>query len=77
MGPVLGPHAQTNRARETRVAEPWPPAPRAGRPGEGVHLTPDAPHNGGRPPLPGQPPITPSGMQPQAGHASQRDSAGP
>ena len=30
MGPVLGPHAHTNCARETRVAEPWLPAPRDG-----------------------------------------------
>ena len=50
MGPVLGPHANDNRTRETRAAEPLLPAPRDGRPGEGRRLTPDAPHNGGRPP---------------------------
>ena len=49
VGPVLGFHARTNRTRDTRVAEPWLPAPEDGRPGEGQRLTPDAPHNGGRP----------------------------
>ena len=53
VGPVLGPHARTDRTRDTRVAEPRPPAPEDGRPGEGQRLTPDAPHNGGRPPPPG------------------------
>ena len=42
MGQVLDPHARTNRARETRVAEPWLPAARDGRPEEGQRLTPDA-----------------------------------
>ena len=51
--PPLGPHARTNRTRDTRVAEPWLPAPEDGRPGEGQRLTPDAPHNGGRHPPPG------------------------
>ena len=61
MGPVLGPHAPTDRTRNTRVAEPWPPAPEDGRPGEGQRLTPDGPHNGGRPPPPGDgPPTTPA-----------------
>ena len=50
VGPVLGPHARTDRTRDTRVAEPWPPAPEDGRPGEGQRLKPDAPHNGGRHP---------------------------
>ena len=50
VGPVLGPHARTDRSRDTRVAKPWLPAPEDGRPGEGQRLTPDAPHNGGRPP---------------------------
>ena len=52
-GPVLGPHARTDRTRDTRDAEPRLPAPEDGLPGEGQRLTPDAPHNGGRPPLPG------------------------
>ena len=55
VGPVLGPHARTDRTRDTRVAEPWLPAPEDGRPGEGQRLTPDAPHNGGGQPLPGTP----------------------
>ena len=55
VGPVLGPHARIDRTRDTLVAELWLPAPEDGRPGEGQRLTPDAPHNGGRPPLPGTP----------------------
>ena len=54
MRPVLGPHACTDRTRDTRDAEPWLPAPEDGRPGEGQRLTPGAPHNGGRHP-PGTP----------------------
>ena len=50
VGPVLGPHARTDRTRDTRVAEPWPPAPEDRQPGEGQRLTPDAPHNGRRHP---------------------------
>ena len=50
VGPVLGPHARTDRARDTRVAEPWLPAPEDGQPGEGQRLTPGAPHNDGRHP---------------------------
>ena len=54
VGPVLGPHARIDRTRDTRVAEPWLPAPEDGRPGEGQRMTPGAPHNGGRHP-PGTP----------------------
>ena len=50
VGPVLGPHTRIYRTRDTRVAEPWLPAPEDGRPGEGQRLTPGAPHNGGRHP---------------------------
>ena len=50
VGPVLGPHARTNRTRDTRDAEPWLPAPEDGRPGEGQRLTPGAPQNGGKHP---------------------------
>ena len=38
MGPVLGSHARTDRARDTRAAEPWLPAPEDGRPGQGQRL---------------------------------------
>ena len=62
--PVLGPHARTDRTRDTRVAEPWLPAPEDGRPGEGQRLTPGAPHNGGRPPHPGTAPHHHRGMRP-------------
>ena len=53
VGPVLSPHARTDRTRDTRDAEPWLPAPEDGRPGEGQHLTPGAPRNGGKHPPPG------------------------
>ena len=77
MGPVLGPHARTDRTRDTRVAEPWLPAPEDGRPGEGQRLTPDAPRNGGRPAPPGTPPPPPPRHAAPTGHASQEDSVGP
>ena len=67
VGPVLGPHARTNRTRDTRVAEPRLPAPEDGRPGEGQRLAPDAPHNGGGPPPPGTAPNHPRGTQPPQG----------
>ena len=67
VGPVLGPHARTDRTRDTRVAEPWLPAPEDGQPGGGQRLTPGAPHNGGRPPPPGKAPHHPRGMQPPQG----------
>ena len=52
VGPVLGPHARTDRTWVTRVAEPRLLAPEGGRLGEGQRLTPDAPRNGSRPPPP-------------------------
>ena len=65
VGPMLGPHARTDRTRDTRVAEPGPPAPEDGRPGGGQRLTPDAPHIGSRPPPPGDgPPTTPAARSP-------------
>ena len=64
VGPVLGSHAHTNRTRDTRVAEPRLPAPVDGRPREGKRLTPDAPHNGGRPPPWGRPPASPAARSP-------------
>ena len=67
VGPLLGPHARTDRTRDTRVAEPRLPAPEDGRPGEGQRLTPDAPHNGGRPAPPGTAPEHPHGTQPPQG----------
>ena len=64
VGPVLGPHAHTNRTRDTRVAEPRLPAPEDGQPGQGQRLTPDAPHNGGRPSPPGTAPHHPVARSP-------------
>ena len=68
--PVLGPHARSDRTRNTRVAVPRLPAPEDGRSGEGQRLTPDAPHNSGRPPPPGDgpPPHQPRGTQPPHQH---------
>ena len=60
VGPVLGPHARTDRTRDTLVAEPWLPAPEDRRPGEGQRLTPGAPHNGGRHPPRGRPSTNPT-----------------
>ena len=58
VGPLLGPQARTDRTRDTRVAEPRLPAPEDERHGEGQRLTPDSPHNGGRPPPRGRLPTT-------------------
>ena len=74
MGPLLGPHARTNRIRDTRVAEPCLPAPEDGRPGEGQRLTPDAPHNGRRPPPPGTAVPPPPRHAAPTWHASKGDS---
>ena len=77
VGPVLGPHARTDRTRDTRVAEPRLPAPEDGRPGGGQRVTPDAPHNGGRPPPPGTALPPPPRHAAPTGHAGQGDSVGP
>ena len=74
---VLGPHARTDRTRDTRVAEPWPPAPEDGRLGEGQRLTPGAPHSGGRPPPPGTASRHPRGMQPPQGMQARGTVLGP
>ena len=77
MEPVLGPHARTDRSRNTRVAVPRLPAPEDGRSGEGQCLTPDAPHNSGRPAPPGDGPPPPPRHAALTGHAGQGDSVGP
>ena len=77
MGPVLGPHAPTARAWETRVTEPCLPAPRAGRPGEGQRQTPDAPHNSGRPPPQGRPFTSPTARSPAQGMQAKWTVLGP
>ena len=77
VGPVLGPHARTDRTWDTRDAKPWLPAPEDGRPGEGQRLTPGAPHNGGRPPPPGTAPHHPRGMQPPQGMQAKGTVLGP
>ena len=77
VGPVLGPHARTDRTRDKRVAEPRLPAPEDGRLGEGQRLTPDAPHSGGRPPPPGTAPHHPRGTQPPQGMQAKGTVLGP
>ena len=77
MGPRLGPHARTDRSRDTGVAEPRPPAPEDGRPGEGQRPTQDAPHNSGRPPPPGTAPHHPRGTQPPQGKQAKGTVSGP
>ena len=77
VGRVLGPHARTDRTRDIRVAEPRLPAPEDGRPGEGQRLTPDAPHNHGRPPPPGTAPHHPRGTQPPQGKQAKGTVLGP
>ena len=75
--PVLGPHARTDRNRNTRVAETQPPAPDDGQPREGQRLTPDAPHNSGRPPPPETAPRHPRGTQPPQGMQAKGTALGP
>ena len=77
VGPVLDPHARTDRTRDTRVAEPWLSSPEGGRLGEGQRLTPDAPHNGGRPPPPATAPHHPRGTQPPQGMQAKGTLLGP
>ena len=77
VGPLLGPHARTNRIRDTRVAEPRLPAPEDRRPGEGQRLMPDAPHNGGSPPPPGTAPNHPRSTQPPQGTQARGTVLGP
>ena len=77
VGPLLGPHARTDRTRDTRDAEPWLPAPEDGRLGEGQRLTPGAPHNGGGPPSPGTAPHHPRGTQPPQGMQAKGTVLGP
>ena len=56
VGPVLGPpHCPSRGHTGNRSSQP---DPRDGRLGEEKRLTPDAPHNGGKPPPPGWPPTT-------------------
>ena len=77
VGQVPGPHAHTNPTRDTQVTEPRPPAPGGGRPREGQRLTPDAPHNGGRPPPPETAPHQPRSKQPPQGMQAKGTVLGP
>ena len=77
MEPMLGPHARTDRTRNTRVAVPRLPTLEDGRPGKGQRLTPDTPHNGGRPAPPGTAPHHPRGTQPPQGVQAKGTVLGP
>ena len=77
VGPVLGPHARTDRTRDTRAAEPWLPAPEDGQPVERQRLNPGAPHNGGRPTPPGTAPHHPCSTQPPQGMQAKGTVLGP
>ena len=77
VGPVLGPHARTDRTRDTQVVELRLPAPEDGQLGEGQRLTPDAPHNGGRPSPAGTAPHHPGGTQPPQGMQAKGTVLGP
>ena len=77
VGPVLGPHARTDRTRDKRAAEPRLPAPEDGRPGEGQRLTPDSPKQRWRASPPGDGPPPPPRHAAPTGHAGQGDSDGP
>ena len=74
-----GPQGRTDRTLDTRVAGPRPHAPEDGRSGEGQRLTPDAPHNSGRPHPPGTAPHHPRGTQPLRGVQAKpgREEPGP
>ena len=77
VGPMLGPHARTNRTWDTGVAEPRLPTPEDGRLEEGQGLTPDAPHNGRRPPPPGTAPHHPRGTRLPQGAKAKGTVLGP
>ena len=76
VGPVLGPHARTDRTRDTRDAEPWLPAPEDGRPGEGQRLTPGAPSQWWQATPPGDGPPPPPRHAAPTGHAGRGDGVG-
>ena len=77
VGQVPGLHTHTNRDRDTRVAELRLPTPGGRRPREGRRLTPNAPHNGGRPSPPGTAPHHPRGTQPPQGEQAKKTVLGP
>ena len=74
MGLVLGPHARTDRTRDTRDAEPWLPAPEDGRPG-----APDTrrPTQRWQATPPGTAPHHPRGTQPPQGMQAKGIVLGP
>ena len=74
VGPVLGPHTHSSRARETRVAEPRPPAPKDRLTGGGTVPDTRRPAQQWKAIPPGTAPHHPCGTQPPTGHASQGDS---
>ena len=77
VGPVLSLHVRTDRTWNTRVAEPWLPAPEDGKPGEGQRLTPDAPHTVASHTCRGQPPHHSRCTQPPQGMQAKGTVLGP
>ena len=76
-GPVLGPHARTDRTRDTRDAEPRLPAPEDGRPGGGQRADTRRPSQRWQASPPGDGPPPPPRHAAPTGHAGQGDSVGP
>ena len=77
VAPVQGPHARTDRTRDTRVAEPWLPAPEDGRPGGGTAPDTRRPSHGWLATPPGDGPRPSPRQAAPTGHAGQGDSVGP
>ena len=77
MGPVLAPHAHINRTRDTQFAQRRLLTQRNGQPGEVQRLTPDAPHNSGRPPPPGTAPTILVARSPPQGLQAKGTVLGP
>ena len=74
MGPVLGPHARTDRTRDTWDAEPWLPAPEDGRPGGGTAPDTRRPSQRWQAGPPGDGPPSPPRHAAATGHAGRGDS---
>ena len=77
VGPVQGPPCPHHRCPGHTGNRSWPPAPREGQPGGGQRLTPDAPHNGGRPAPLGRPPTTPAARSAAQGMQAKGKLLGP
>ena len=77
MGMLLGPPCRHHPCPGNTGNGSQPAAPRDGQPGEGQRLTPDAPHNVGRPTPPGRPPTTHAARSPSQGMQAKGTVLGP